>query len=413
MRKSLFLLVVVLLPFISMAQDEEQKINTKFYGFVKNDMFWDSRQTVSAREGHYLLFPSNVLEDADGNDINDVSSFNFLAIQSRVGVKITGANAFKAKVTGVVEGDFFAQANDNINLLRLRHAYFKLNWTSTELLIGQYWIPMFVTGCFPGTVSFNTGVPFQPFGRNPQVRLTQKFGGFKFIAIANSQRDYSSRGPAGVTGTYLRNSSIPELSGQLHFNVNNKDGKSVFLTGVGASYKSIVPEIATSAGFATTTEVSGYNAFAFMKVTLPFVTVKMEGIYGQNIPDVLSIGGFGVASVDSAKMYKTYTPLNTMSAWADISTTLNRVEIGVFGGYSQNLGADADIIGEIYGLGTNIESLFRVSPRISIKYDKVKFAFETEYTSANYGASYSSTGVPTDITEVNNLRLLFSAYYFF
>ncbi|MBN2891464.1 MAG: hypothetical protein JXL97_06340 [Bacteroidales bacterium] len=413
MKKIFILLFVALLPILVFSQDEKPKIEKNIYGFVKNDMFWDSRQTVTAREGHFLLFPSPISKDAEGNDINAVSNFNFLAIQSRVGLKVTGVEALNAKITGVVEGDFFGQANDNINLFRLRHAYFKMNWKSTELLFGQYWIPMFITGCFPGTVSFNTGVPFQPFGRNPQVRLTQDFGKVHFVAIANSQRDYVSRGAAGVTGTYLRNSSIPELSGQLYFNSKNADKDSEFLIGGGASYKSIVPEIVTDSNFVTTESVDGFNAIAFMKVKMSAFTFKVEGIYGQNIPDVLSIGGFGVASIDTVKGYKTYSPLNTMSVWTDLSLQLNNFELGFFGGYSKILGSDVEIIGSIYGLGTNIESIYRVSPRVTYKVNNVKFAFETEYTAANYGSSRNNYGIPTDLTEATNLRFLFSAYYFF
>ena len=396
-----------------MAQEDKKKIKPTLYGFVKNDMFWDSRQTVSAREGHFLLFPANVNLDNAGNDINDVSSFNFLALQSRIGVKVSGAKAFKADISGKIEGDFFAQANANINLFRLRHAYIKMNWTSTELLIGQYWIPMFVTGCFPGTISFNTGVPFQPFGRNPQIRLSQNLGPFKIIAIANSQRDYSSRGPAGVTGTYLRNSSIPEFSGQLHFNLKNKDAGTEFLTGVGASYKSIVPQIETDSSFATTEAVSGFNGIAFLKIQVPHFCVKLEGVYGQNIPDVLSIGGFGVSYLNLATGHEKYSPINTMSFWGDISTTFNKFEFGIFGGFTQNLGATEAIIGDIYGLGTNIESMYRISPRIAVKHNKVKFAIEGEYTATNYGGSFDTNAIPTELTEVSNIRVLFAAYYFF
>ncbi|MBN2663962.1 MAG: hypothetical protein JXR68_09965 [Bacteroidales bacterium] len=413
MKKILILLFVTLFPILVFSQNTNPKIEKNIYGFIKNDMFWDSRQTVNAREGHFLLFPSAVSLDADGKDINAVSNFNFLSIQSRVGLKVTGGEALNAKITGIIEADFFGQANDNINLLRLRHAYFKMNWKSTELLFGQYWVPMFITGCFPGTVSFNTGVPFQPFGRNPQVRFTQKIGNFHFVAIANSQRDYVSRGAAGVTGTYLRNSSIPEFSGQLFFYNNNVDKKTEFLIGGGASYKSIVPEIVTASNYVTAESVDGFNAIAFMKIKLSSFTFKTEGIYGQNIPDVLSIGGFGVASIDTVKGYKTYSPLNTMSAWTDLSLELGNFEIGAFGGYSKILGANKEIIGDIYGLGTNIESIYRVSPRITYKVNSVKFAFETEYTVANYGSSRDNFGIPTNLTKATNLRFLFAAYYFF
>ncbi len=410
MKKTLFLLIVIIVPAIVFSQDDNKnKPKVTINGFIKNDMFWDTRQTVAAREGHFLLFPQPISEDPDGNDINAVPNFNFLSLQSRISVNIKGTKALNADVSGKIEGDFFAQKADNINLFRLRHAYIKLNWTSTELLLGQYWIPMFVTDCFPGTISFNTGVPFQPFGRNPQIRITQKFGTVaKVIAIANSQRDYTNRGIAGVTGSYLRNSAIPELSGQLHL----KPFK-VLLFGVGGSYKQIVPEIQTLTGYATNETVAGYNAIAFMKIQASALTIKLEGVYGQNIPDVLSLGGFGVSTVDSVSGKKTYTPLNTASAWADVSLKINKLELGVFGGYTMNMGANEDIIGEIYGLGTNIESMYRVSSRIAVKLNKVKFALEGEYTVANYGSTKDNKGIPTTLTEANNFRVLFASYYIF
>lgn len=399
-----------MIPILSFSQEkkDDNKFTVSLNGFVKNDMFWDTRQTVSAREGHFLLFPKPISLDADGNDIYSVPNFNFLSVQSRISVGIKGTKFLNADVSGKIEGDFFAQANDNINLFRLRHAYFKLNWESTELLLGQYWIPMFITDCFPGTISFNTGVPFQPFGRNPQIRLTQKLGSLKFIAIANSQRDYSSRGAIGVSGEYLRNSAMPEFSGQIHFNVG------AILLGVSSSYKQIMPQTVTSKGYKTDETVSGFNALAFVRLKTKAVTFKLQGIYGQNMPDVLSIGGFAVSdSTNTAKGFAEYATLNTASFWFDMQTN-GQFQVGIFGGYSMNLGANTNIIAETtYGLGTNIKSMYRVSPRISYKMNKVKFALEGEYTAANYGSTFSNTGIPETLTEANNFRILFASYFFF
>lgn len=412
MKKIIFLLLILFVPIFIFSQngdEEKKKFSLKWSGFVKNDFFWDTRQTVAAREGHFLLFPKSVNKDAEGTDINDKSNFNFLAVQSRLSVGFTSSDVLNAKISGKIEGDFFAQANDNINLFRLRHAYLKLNWEKTELLFGQYWIPMFVTACFPGTVSFNTGVPMQPFGRNPQIRLTHKIGNLKFIAVASSQRDYVSRAVNGTSGEYLRNSAIPELSGQIHF-----AKEKTFIAGIGASYKKIIPEIKTITGFATDESVNGFNGIAFMKIKIPKITIKFEGIYGQNIPDVLSIGGFGVSEiVDETKGFVKYSPLSTMSAWTDIHTNGKKFQFGIFGGYTKNLGSNDDIVGNIYGLGTNIESLYRISPRIIYNAEHVRFAFETEYTIANYGSSKDEKGIPTELTEAGNLRLLFAVYYFF
>jgi len=406
---------MILIPALSMAQDISQ-VKVKVGGFVKNDMFWDSRQTVSAREGHFLLFPAPIKLDPDGNDIYAGASFNFLSIQSRLGVSVSGAKVFNADVSAKIEGDFFGQLNPNINLFRLRHAFIKMKWSSTELLIGQYWIPMFITDCFPGTVSFNTGVPFQPFGRSPQIRLTQTLGVAKFIFVANSQRDYASRGPNPVapsstltSSVFLRNSAIPEFSLQAHIN----PGDAV-LFGLGASYKQITPQTKTPLGYKTEENVGGYNAFAFLRLNFKPITIKAQGIYGQNIPDVLSIGGIAISdSTDLERGLVEYTTLNTMSAWVDLSTNGKKVKVGLFAGYSKNLGAKDKIIGPKYGLGTSIASLYRVSPRVSYQINKLRFALEGEYTNASYGASYDEYGVPQDLTAVGNFRILFATYFFF
>ncbi len=416
--KKLALILIILIPIIAFAQDKtDNKIKLSVNGFVKNDMFWDTRQTVSAREGHFLLFPSEIKLDADGNDINNGLNFNFLAIQSRIAFNIKGGGkVLNADVSGKIEADFFGQSNININLFRLRHAYIKLNWTNTELLIGQYWIPMFITDCFPGTISFNTGVPFQPFGRSPQIRVSHKLGKVKFIAIANSQRDYVTRGPNPVSPSsslpssiYLRNSGMPELSGQIHF----KPMKSLIF-GVGGSYKQIMPQIVTPQNYKADATLGGFNAIAFLKLTTEKLTFKLQGIYGQNMPDVLSIGGFGVSdSTDITRGLVTYTNISTGSVWADLSTNGKKFQFGIFGGYSKNMGSSADIVGPIYGLGTNIESIYRVSPRVSYKHNKIKFAIEGEYTAANYGSAKDIKGIPITITEASNFRFLFASYYFF
>ncbi|MGM0626440.1 MAG: hypothetical protein ACQES0_11205, partial [Bacteroidota bacterium] len=60
--------VLIALPFVSKAQDdnsENKKFGISWSGFVKNDFFFDSRQTVAAREGHFLLYPMPVNEDVD------------------------------------------------------------------------------------------------------------------------------------------------------------------------------------------------------------------------------------------------------------------------------------------------------------------------------------------------------------
>lgn len=425
MKKLTLIIVIVLLVANTFAQEKDKQFGIKFSGFVKSDFFFDSRQTVSAREGHFLLWPSAESLDSRAVDINDKSNFNFLSVQSRLTGAISGPDAFGAKTSGLIEGDFFAQANDNINLFRLRHAFIKLNWEKTEILAGQYWNPLFVTSCFPGTISFNTGTPLQSFARNPQVRLTQTYGDFSIIVAALAQRDYTSRGPdpannavTKVSSEFLRNSSIPDMHFQLHYNI--KSAESAIVLGTGIAYKTIVPRLASvvaANSYAVDETLSSLTAIAFSKITLKNITIKLQARYGENISDLLSISGFAVKSIINPITGEVdYTPLKNSTVWGEIHSNGSKVQVGIFGGYLKNLGTKEEmssVSNSVYGLGTNIESLLRVAPRIVFISSKTRLACELEYTSAAYGSNYNRFYVPANTTTVSNLRVLFSAIYAF
>jgi hypothetical protein len=429
MKKLIVLLIIVIstsgLKII--AQEEVNTFGIKFSGFVKSDFFFDSRQGVSAREGHFYLWPAAESLDASGEDINAKSNFNFLAVQSRLSGSINGPDAFGAKTSGLIEGDFFAQANDNINLFRLRHAIVKLKWTNTELIAGQYWNPFFVTGCFPGTISFDTGTPLQSFARNPQIRLTQSLGDLQLIVAALSQRDFASRGPDPannnstlVSSDFLRNSSIPDIHLQVHYKIKNEEAGNSVLFGAGAAYKVLSPRLSSKSGsdtYKVNEKVRGITAIAFTNITTRPATLKLQGRYGENIADLLSISGFAVKEeVDATTGERSYTPLKNISFWGEVHTNGTKVQAGVFGGFLKNQGTKEEMSAAnnpVYGLGTNIESLFRVSPRVIFISGKTKIACELEYTSAAYGSNYDTFYVPAATKSVANTRLLLSAIYAF
>ena len=53
--------------------------------------------------------------------------------------------------------------------IRLRHAYFNLDWGKTAGLVGQTWHPLF-GDVSPQILNLSVGAPFQPFSRAPQIR---------------------------------------------------------------------------------------------------------------------------------------------------------------------------------------------------------------------------------------------------
>ncbi len=398
---------------------EEKKFGVKFSGFVKNDFFYDTRQTVAAREGHFLLWPMPEDLDMNGEDINAQASFNMLAIQSRLSLALSGPDALGARISGLIEGDFFAQANENIDLFRLRHAFVKLRWTHFEALAGQYWNPLFVTDCFPGTVSFNTGTPMQSFSRNPQIRVSYYTGGLKISAAALAQRDYASRGPIGTSSLYLRNSGIPDMHLQAQYGFKNETGPGL-IAGAGLAYKTLVPRLSSEpvAGevYKVNEKVGGLTAMAFAKLSTKPVTAKIQVRYGENIADLLAISGFAVTNIiDPLTGLQEYSALKSMTFWGEVHSNTNP-QVGLFAGYTANNGTKHErgsVLYPVYGLSTNIRSLYRISPRVIYNVAKFRLALEFEYTAAAYGSDYNTFYIPDQTTSVGNLRGLLAVYYFF
>jgi hypothetical protein len=442
MKKIAFILLTIL-PILVTSQ-EEKKFGIQFSGFVKTDIFYDTRQTVDLREGHFLILPANEKLDTYGNDINAHSSFNFLSIQTRLNGNITGPDVLKAKTSGYIEAEFFGTSNADVNGFRLRHAYAMLDWKKSELMIGQFWHPMFITSCFPATLSFNTGAPFEPFSRNPQIRYTFRFGKFRAIGTAVAQRDFQNQGPNGASTEYLRNSGMPEGNLKLEFNSVNKEKEKEFLFGVGVDYKTLQPRLFTSVtwkvndtvftinpadtlivplekkrDYETNVTVDGLSAFAYFKLKFKPITIKVQGTYGQLTDNLTMLGGYAVSEVTNAATNEVaYTPMSIFSVWTDIHNNGAKWEYGIFGGYTQNLGFDLNPVGDpaknIYGRGSDIKSVYRIAPRVAYKSGKMKFALEIENTVAAYGKiDQNDKGLVKTTRDISNLRVLLGVFYMF
>jgi hypothetical protein len=412
MNKLIFLLApAAFTTTVLQAQQPEPSWGIRFSGFVKHDMFYDTRQTTAAnglREGHFYLFPDDVLDDLQGNDVNANPAFHMLGIQTRLKGDITGPDAFGAKTSGLIEAEFFGTSEADLNGFRLRHAYVKLDWKSTSVLSGQFWHPMFPAESFPGTLSFNTGAPFTPFSRNPQVRITQKLGPASLTLAAYSQRDFTSPGPDGNSNKYLRNTGVPGI----HFQVKVQGGE-IITAWAGIDYKKLRPELRSVLNNETDEAIGGISAFANLKIKTAPLNIMLMGILGRNAADLMMLGGYAVSSVyGPLDQFREYTTINSSTMWADISTNGKTVSFGVFSGFSKNMGSKEDIAGTVYARGNNIDHLFRISPRVALTQGRFTFGTELESTTSAYG-TMQSDGRVTNTHNVTNLRVLLCTIFRF
>lgn len=379
----------------------------RLHGYVNAELFFDSRQMVAAREGNVPLWPMPVDPDADGNDRNGHSALTFSVLSTRLGATVSGAEMLGAKASAVVEVDFLGITPPTYNLIRLRQALVRLNWERSELLAGQYWHPMFVLSCYPGTIAFGSGPPYHVLNSGPQLRYTYKPGALSLAAAIVSQNDFTSLGPQGGSSAYIRNSGRPELLAQAIINTGS------LLAGATAGVKWLRPYMVTAAGYQTKERMQGFTGNAFVGYKAGGFSAKAQFIYGNDLSHLVMPGGYGEASLtDATRGIYTYSGIRSYATWIDLEQRGNKAYAGLFAGYVQNLGSREAITGRSWGRATNIANMYRIAPRAGLLYGKVSLNAEVMYDLAAYGTpdSYFKFSQTTD---ADNIRLLLTVKYVF
>ncbi len=386
MNKILFAVAICIFSTLSLfAQEEKPKFSTKFYGFVRGDYAYDTRQSVAPNEGLFFLYPKDKLFDANGEDLNAVANSGFYAFNSRVGVDAT-SSLWEANLLGKIEADFagFGGAIANSTVLRIRRAFIKMNWEKTSLLLGQEWHPMF-SNVIPDVVSLSAGAPFNVFNRSPQIRLDYKAKDFVLTGTALYQLQYTSTGPEGKTNIYQRNANIPEL----YLGVSYK--KNSFLAGVFADYLTLKPRIQSNVETLTYKVDEHLNSFsygAYAGYTHQLLSVSAKTILGQNLSDMCMLGGYGITQKDPVTGKQSYTNFTHSSSWLNISYGA-KYKGNLFAGYTKNLGTEKALLenSAVYGEGLSMNNLYRLAGTFSYNLPKFSIGLEYELTNADYGDS--------------------------
>ena len=434
MKKITLSLMAALVAVSGMAQIKLGKdVSLKIYGHVRTDIYYNSRDNVQSVDGLFYSYPRDEVLDANGNDINGSDNSNMYAVYSRMGFDFAGPMIGKAKTSAKIEFDFRGNGNDNLSALRLRHAYFNFDWGKNKLLVGQTSHPFFGE-VSPQILNLNTGSPFQPFGRAPQIRYRHNSGALQLQAAAVWQSQFKSHGPTADDGSGNgnarnqyphKNSNIPELALGIDYKANG------WIVGVGIDMLSIVPRTKATVPDVLVNETNGYEMpKTTYKVDERLTTVSYEAhvkyqkdklffaaksTLGSNFTHTSMLGGYAVKSQNATTGEREYTPFRNSSNWINIIYG-KKWKPGIFIGYIKNLGTADDMeMGAnkaIYGTGTNIDQLLSGTFELTYNIPHWKIGAEYNYTSAWYGKTQKD-GKVKDTHAVGNNRLVLSATYSF
>lgn len=427
MRK-LFFLCLFLSSLFSFSQEKPKEISTEFYGFVRFESFFDSYKGLNAGNELFFIAPSYAGVDANGKHINETPTYNFSSMATRLGVRMSGPVILKAKTTANIEADFAGDLASNPALFRVRQANVVFSWPKSSLLVGQTWHPFWSGKVFPSVAGLNTGCPFQPFNRSPQVRFDYKPNSKLILsAAAVGEFQYKSFGFSKVenltiekSDLYSRNAGLPELVANIE--VNN-GGCTL---GAGTSLKYILPALytaGTNGKYVSDDKVHALSFVGYGQYVKKLFTIRAKAVLGQNMTHLNIPGGYGVKTLDKTTGAMTYTSYNSFTSYVNMVYG-KKYQIGFFGGYMKNLGTtDA-----LYNFGTTsapvavtpgllpqVASMYRIAPHVALNVSKLRLIFEYELTSAKYGVGNIDLkdGLYANSTDATNHRALLVLMYSF
>ena len=428
--KKLTLVVSFILVFSTLTfAQEENKVSAKksrieIYGFVRSDYYYDSYKGVNAAQDNFYLFPDYKGLDAEGNHINQQGLHGFTAMATRLGLNISGPEILGAKTTANIETDFVGIVTEYPELFRLRKAYVKLNWEKSSLLIGQTWHPLWngSGAFFPQVGGFNTGSPYNPFNRSPQIDFDYKLGERTTLSLtALYEQQYATPGFYNVPNTNSknlakRNAGIPEMVAGIYY---NGEGISLGLAGQFNAIQPIDVTEGTDGQFQNNELNTSYAVMSYIGYKKDKWFFLLKELVGQNLTNMLMIGGYGVKSYDDATGAMTYTNYTTAT------TLINAVygtkfQVGILAGISLNYGTSDELYNfggsaRLKGLRPTIDQIYRVAPYFAYNYKNLRFVAEYELDSADYGTgTFNFTdGLYEDTVNATNHRILMMLTYYF
>lgn len=420
MKKTNILLKIFIFTSITTLNARYEKIEKTDYpvkidwfGFVRSDAFFDSRQVVAFRFGLELIYPKEQKLDKFGCDINATGKSGFSPCITRLDIEAVGPELFGTKVTGLIEAEFYGIDDFTAGLFDLRHALVFFEGKTQSLLIGQYWHPFTMDNCAPQVISNNSGEPMAPNARSPQILYMYQTDNFESNTTIFTQFMDTDTGPIGFTPEYSQNAILPGLNQQFVFKKNENN-----FIAISGNVKRIRPRLSIN-DQRTTASLTSYSGSVWARITTDKFALRSQAVYSQNGRILQMMSGYAVECKDPDGLEK-YTNIDAAAWWVDLQYNYSdRFEPGLFVGYTKNVGAssgkvflDNDGLPIFYGFDSRLDYVGRVSARVLYQFKNLQIGTEIEYTRAGFGPMQSDGKVNKE-NEAENIRALISFIYLF
>ncbi|HAC40878.1 MAG TPA: hypothetical protein DCF48_04845 [Rikenellaceae bacterium] len=390
MKKVILLAMAALLSGSAAFAQEEKPAHFKLYGFIRNYLSADSRAVNAGTEDLYFYMPKGH-DMKDGLDLNSGFNWRFVSLTTRLGVDVSGYKWGTMGVSGKVEADFY-NLSGSVPVLRLRQAFMKLTWDNSPvaLTLGQAWHPM--AADMPHMNNLETGAPFNPFNRSPQVTADIDLGsGVTLTASLLYLNHYLPTGPAGKTKDYYKY-GLPEA----YLGVSYKSSKFLGRLGVDIvnmrPYRTLTDWRVQDASSAKTIEVKSllttFSPFVFLQYTSGKFQLRAKSILAQAGEHMNLLSGYGVHAFNEDGTIE-YTPMQDWASFVSFSYGKKFQVMGMLG-YMKQLGTTQDLTDNNVWMNTSadvhIQQAFRATPTVAWNLGKFTVSLEYNLTAAEFGS---------------------------
>ena len=422
-------------PGVVCSAQEETPAKVKLYGFIRNYMVFDTHEVSAGTQDLYFYMPKDS-KMVDGVDQNQVPSFRMLALTTRLGVNVDGYRIGELKANGTVEADFYCMSG-SMAAFRLRQAYVGLLWDNLvlgDLLVnvGQTWHPM--AADFPHITNLETGAPFNPVNRSPQVMFHWTVGKFTWTGGFLYPMQFLPVGPIYSTDP-VWNSSLGKYEPKTTYSTTksaefNKYGmipevyvgvalkSGGFLGKVGANFFSSMPRwqapAITIVDEATKELAFDYDHTSMLKERLyaisPFVflqftkgsfQLRAKSILAQSGEHMNLLSGYA-GSYNWSKHALEYTPMQDWASFISFQAG-RKFQFLCMLGYMQQLATTRSVFAYLANdrlntlwLNTSadnkIQRAFRATPTLALNLGKLTFSLEYNCTGAWFGEGVRNRG---------------------
>lgn len=281
------------------------KLKVTLFGFAQADFTYNS--TESCQE-----FCSNALIQKSGTYRGDHARMVFSPRDTRFGVRFAANEEHGIRASGLIETDFFGPTATSEQgtwanpVLRIRHAYLKLETPYVDVLLGQTGNLFGWASNYLITGAQEPGLPGQMYQRTSQLKISKTIktsaGVTVEVAVAAERPPQMDSGlPEGVAGLRLQ---FEKLTGYhtLYLSGSLTQPASIAVTGDLRGFK--ISELSSQPKTSHARVGGGVSVDAFLPI-IPAtkanrdnaLSISGELVYGKGISDMYTaLGGAGVVA---------------------------------------------------------------------------------------------------------------------